>query len=110
MKTFITDVTRETFDTEVTQKKELVLVDFWAKWCGPCRILQPILEDLAEEYAGRVSIVRVDVDNSAAIWVDHNVRAIPTVLFFQNGKLINNVVGASSKATYQAIIDKHLAK
>lgn len=88
--------------------KELVLdasmpalVDFWAEWCGPCRVIAPIVEELAAEYSGRVVIGKVNVDESNDVPMQYGIRNIPTLLFFKNGELVDKLVGAASKATIE---------
>ena len=97
------------FNTEVEQSKGLTLVDFWAEWCGPCRAIAPILEQLAAGYAGRVRITKVDVDANQLTTMRFNVRSIPALLFFQDGKHVDTVVGLTQKSALEARIDKHLA-
>ena len=105
----ITHVTDDSFGTEVEQSKGLVLVDFWATWCGPCRAIAPILEDLAKSYDGRASITKLDVDANQRTSMRFNVRSIPTLLFFKNGKHVDTVVGLVQKNVLQERIEKHLA-
>ena len=97
------------FGTEVEQSKGLVLVDFWAEWCGPCRAIAPILEQLATGYAGRVRIAKLDVDANQKTTMQFNVRSIPALLFFKDGKHVDTVVGLMPKSALEARIDKHLA-
>jgi thioredoxin 1 len=104
----ITHVTDDTFATEVEQAKGLVLVDFWAEWCGPCRAIAPILEALAQEYQGRVQVAKLDVDANQQTSMRFNVRSIPTLLFFKDGKLVDSVVGLTQKAALATRIDGHL--
>ena len=105
----ITHVTDDTFASQVEQAKGLVLVDFWAEWCGPCRAIAPLLEDLAKTYEGKVQITKLDVDANQRISMRFNVRSIPTLLFFKDGQLVDSVVGLVPKGTLQARVDKHLA-
>lgn len=104
----ITHVTDETFAAEVEQAKGLVLVDFWAEWCGPCRAIAPILEGLAQEYQGRIQVAKLDVDANQRTSMRFNVRSIPTLLFFKDGKLVDSVVGLTQKSALAARIDSHL--
>lgn len=104
----ITHVTDATFAAEVEQAKGLVLVDFWAEWCGPCRAIAPILEGLAREYQGRIQIAKLDVDANQRTAMRFNVRSIPTLLFFKDGKLVDSVVGLTQKSALAARIDSHL--
>lgn len=101
-------VTDETFATEVEQGSGLVLVDFWAEWCGPCKMIAPTLDQLATEYAGRVTIAKLDVDANQRTSMRFNVRSIPSLLFFKDGKHVDTVVGLVPKATLAERIQKHL--
>jgi thioredoxin 1 len=102
------EVTDETFATAVEQSAGLVLVDFWAEWCGPCKMIAPILDQLATEYAGRVTIAKLDVDSNQRTAMKFNVRSIPSLLFFRDGKHVDTVVGLVPKAALAARIQKHL--
>ncbi len=104
----ITEVTDASFASEVEQADSLVLVDFWAAWCGPCRAVAPILEDLAGEYDGKVKVTKLDVDSNPQITMQFNVRSIPSVLFFKDGKHVDTVVGAQPKDAFQSKIDANL--
>ncbi|MEP6823096.1 MAG: thioredoxin, partial [Chthoniobacterales bacterium] len=84
-------------DSEVTKSTQPVLVDFWAEWCGPCKMIAPILDEIAKEKAGTVKIAKVNVDNNQSLSARYNVRAIPTLLFFKNGELKDQVTGMTSK-------------
>jgi thioredoxin 1 len=90
-------VTDETFQSEVVESSQPVLVDFWATWCGPCRMVAPIVEELAQEYEGRVKVGKIDVDSEQKIAADFGIRSIPTLLIFKGGKLADQVVGAVPK-------------
>jgi len=92
---------------EIVEQGELpVLVDFWATWCGPCRMISPIVDKLAEKYAGQVNVVKCNVDESTEIPMKYGIRNIPTLLFFKGGELVDRVVGAAP----QAEIEKHIEK
>ena len=87
-------VTDASFTSEIEQANGLVLVDFWASWCGPCQIVAPILEQLAGEYAGRAKVTKLDVDANQRTAMRFNVRSIPSILFFKNGQHVDTVIGA----------------
>jgi thioredoxin 1 len=101
-------VTDATFQSEVEQQPGLVLVDFWAEWCGPCRVIAPILEQIAGEYAGKLRITKLDVDANQQTPMRFNVRSIPSLLFFKGGKHVDTVVGAVPKAHLVGKITQHL--
>ena len=85
------------FQSEVLTSNKLSVVDFWAEWCGPCRAIGPIIEDLSKEYDGKVNVGKVNVDNNQSLSLRYNVRAIPTLLFFKDGQLRDQVTGMTSK-------------
>ena len=95
------ELTKENF--EDTTKKGVVLVDFWAPWCGPCRMLSPIIDQLAEEFEGKAKICKVNSDEQDELTAQFSVRSIPTMLFMKNGKVVDQLIGAQSK---QTIADK----
>ena len=101
----VVTVTDANFDQEVAKSSTPVLVDFWAEWCGPCKMIAPILDEIANEKAGAVKIAKVNVDNSQALSARFQVRAIPTLLFFKNGEVKEQVVGMTSKRDLIAKID-----
>ncbi|MFL2746701.1 MAG: thioredoxin [Dehalococcoidia bacterium] len=102
-------VTDQTFEEEVLKSDIPVLVDFWAEWCGPCKMIAPILEELSTEYEGKIKIAKVDVDSNAEKAGQYGVRGIPTLLIFKSGEPADQVVGAVPKATLKARIDKVLS-
>jgi thioredoxin 1 len=85
------------FDQEVTKSAQPVLVDFWAEWCGPCKMISPLLDEIAREKAGTIKVAKVNVDENQSLSMRYNVRAIPALLFFKNGNLVDQVVGMTSK-------------
>jgi thioredoxin 1 len=101
-------VSDATFAGEIEQVSGLVLVDFWATWCGPCQVVAPVLEQLAGEYAGRAKIAKLDVDSNQRTAMRFNVRSIPSILFFKDGRHVDTVVGAVPKTTLDAKIKQHL--
>lgn len=101
-------VTDDTFAGMVEKAQGLVLVDFWAEWCGPCRMIAPSLEQLAQQYAGKATITKLDVDANTRTAMRFNVRSIPTLMFFKDGKHVDTVVGAVPKTTLEAKIVQHL--
>src|SRR5881409_115526 len=104
----IVALTDETFSGSVNGSPEPVLVDFWAPWCAPCRVVAPVLEALAEEYAGRLKIAKMNVDDNPRIPSSYRVTAIPTLLIFKGGQVVDSIVGAHPRNTIQSLIEKHL--
>ena len=102
-------VTADTFEAEVLNSEVPVLVDFWAEWCGPCRMLAPAVEAVAKQYAGSASVVKVNVDESPAVAQRYGVRGIPTLILFKGGQEAERVVGAVPKEAISRLIDKHVA-
>jgi thioredoxin 1 len=102
-------VTDENFATSIEGAEGLAMVDFWAAWCGPCRMVAPIVEQLATEYQGKVTVGKLDVDSNQRTASRFNVRSIPTLLFFKDGKLVDTVVGAVPKPALDRQIQEHLA-
>ena len=102
------EITDATFDKTVLQSNKPVLVDFWAAWCGPCRMVGPIIDELSNEYDGKAVIGKVDVDSNQEFAAKYGVRNIPTVLLFKDGELIDRKVGVSPKQVYAEAIDSAL--
>lgn len=104
----VTNVTVDTFEKVVIQSPDLVMVDFWATWCGPCKIVAPVVEELAHEYEGRVNFAKVNTDENPDIASRYNIRGIPTLIFFKDGKVLDQIVGAVPKAQLKSKIDSLL--
>jgi thioredoxin len=98
------DLTEQNFDEAVVASQGLVMVDFWAEWCGPCRAIAPLLEELAEASEGRVTLMKVNVDENPGLAARYDIRSIPTILFLKKGAVVDRVVGAAPKAVLQAIV------
>ena len=98
------------WDTEVMKAPELVMVDFWAVWCGPCQMVAPIIEELAGEYAGKLKVMKLNTDENPEIAVRYQVLSIPTILFFKNGQPVEKVVGARPKRQFKEVIESLLAQ
>ena len=102
----ITTLTQANFSAEVLQSPNPVLVDFWAEWCGPCKMLAPILDELAEEYKGRVRIGKVNIDEYQELAAQYGIRSIPTLLLFKQGQVAEQLVGLRSKRDLKASFDR----
>lgn len=100
-------VTDTTFEDEIEKHEGLAVVDFWATWCGPCRAIAPMLDQLAVEYEGKAKVAKLDVDANQKTAMRFNVRSIPTILFFKNGKLVDTVIGAVPKARLSEKFQKY---
>ena len=102
------EVTDVTFEEEVLKSELPVLVDFWAVWCAPCRMIAPMVEELATEREGSLKVVKMDVDNNPDTAMKFGIRSIPTLLIFKNGQIVDQVVGAVPKAMLESKIEKHI--
>jgi thioredoxin 1 len=100
-------LTDDSFEQEIDQGKGLAVVDFWAEWCGPCRAVGPVIESIADDYAGKVKVGKVDVDSNRRITERFNVRSIPSILYFKDGALVETVVGVRSKRDLEELILAH---
>lgn len=101
-------LTEENFEQEVLQSKTPVLIDFWAEWCGPCKILSPLIEEIAKEYEGKLKVGKVNVDEQNGLAMRYNVMSIPTMKFFKGGQQVGELVGAAPKTTIVNELQKHL--
>jgi thioredoxin 1 len=101
-------VTDDTFQTEVLQAAQPVLVDYWAEWCGPCKMIAPILDEIAAEYAGKLKIAKLNIDDNQTTPAKYGIRGIPTLMLFKNGNVEATKVGALSKSQLTAFIDSNL--
>ena len=101
-------VTDDNFASEVLQSAQPVLVDYWAEWCGPCKMIAPILDEVAKDYAGRMKVAKLNIDDNQTTPACYGVRGIPTLMLFKNGNIEASKVGALSKSQLVAFIDSHL--
>ena len=102
-------VTDATFEQEVEKAQGLVVVDFWAAWCGPCRMIGPVLDELSVDYQDRIKVTKVDVDSNQKSAIRFNVRSIPLVLFFKDGKVVDTILGAHPNKDSDAKLKQHLS-
>ncbi len=105
----VVDVTDDSFQSEILESEVPVIIDFWAEWCAPCRAIAPIVKELAEQYGDRVKITKMDIDANPGTPGQYGVRAIPTVLAFQNGQVVEQLQGARPKADFEKMVEKLLA-
>jgi thioredoxin 1 len=101
-------ITDDNFQVEIESAEGLAMIDFWAAWCGPCRMIAPIVEELAAEYEGRLKVGKLDVDANQRVSARFNIRSIPTILFFKDGQVVDQVVGALPKPHLERKIQEHL--
>lgn len=99
--------TKNDFDT-ILQENQFVLVDFWATWCTPCKMLAPVIEQLADKYVGSVKVLKVDIDDQSSLAEQYNVQSIPTVILFKNGQIVERDVGAKPLSNYVDMIEKNI--
>ncbi len=102
------ELSDSTFESEVIKSETPVLVDFWAPWCGPCRMLSPVVEEIATSYTGRLKVGKVNVDDNQQITMKYGIRSIPTLILFKDGKAVEQVIGAVPKTEIERIIKKAL--
>jgi len=103
------ELTDANFEQEIASFEGVAVVDFWALWCGPCKAISPIIEEMAEKYAGKVKVGKVDVDNNSQVSLKYSIRSIPTVLFFKNGEVVDKHVGSAPKSQYFDKVDALLS-
>lgn len=101
-------ITKDNFEKEVLQSDKPVLVDFWAAWCGPCRMVAPVIDQIADEYAGRVKVGKINVDEQGELSEKYRIMSIPTLMVFKNGAIAESVMSARTKEALAAMLDKHL--
>ena len=108
MSELILQVSDDSFETDVLKSEAPVLVDFWAEWCGPCKMIAPILNDVAQEYAGKVTVAKVNIDHNPGTPPKFGIRGIPTLLLFKNGQVAATKVGALSKTQLKEFLDSNI--
>ncbi|HEY9658526.1 MAG TPA: thioredoxin [Allocoleopsis sp.] len=101
-------VTDETFEQEVIESSVPVLVDFWAPWCGPCRMVAPVVDEIAEQYSGQIKVVKVNTDDNPSVASKYGIRSIPTLMIFKEGQRVDMVVGAVPKTTLASTLEKYI--
>ncbi|NLO21105.1 MAG: thioredoxin [Syntrophomonadaceae bacterium] len=102
----IKDINSSNFDKEVLKSELPVLIDFWAPWCGPCRMVSPVVENLAEDNQGKIRVAKINVDENQALALQYGIRSIPTLSFFKGGEEVKRIVGAQGKAQLQKVIEE----
>ena len=106
----VINIGEQDFEKEVIKSDIPVLVDFWAEWCGPCKMIAPIVEKVAKEYQGKMKFAKVDIDSNSNIASDFGIRSIPTLIFFKNGDIAEQIIGVVSEVQLKKVIDKVLEK
>lgn len=103
------EFTDTSFQTDVLDSDKLTVVDFWAEWCGPCRAIGPVIEDLSKEYNGKINVGKVNVDHNPEVSINYGITSIPAILFFKGGKVVDKLVGAQPKSNFVKKIEQHIA-
>jgi thioredoxin 1 len=103
------EFTDSSFKTDVLSSDKLTVVDFWAEWCGPCRAIGPVIEDLSKEYNGKINVGKVNVDHNPEVSINYGITSIPAILFFKNGQVVDKLVGAQPKSNFVKKIEQHLS-
>ena len=103
------EFTDSSFKTDVLSSDKLTVVDFWAEWCGPCRAIGPVIEDLSKEYNGKINVGKVNVDTNPQVSMNYGITSIPAILFVKGGKVVDKLVGAQPKANFVKKIEQHLS-
>lgn len=101
------EFTDANFKTDVLESQNLSVIDFWAEWCGPCRAIAPVIEELAKEYSGKVNVGKVNVDQNPQVSMNYGITSIPAILFVKGGKVVDKLVGAQPKANFVKKIEQH---
>lgn len=102
------EITESNFENEVLKSDKPVLIDIWAEWCGPCRMVAPIVEEIAKEYDGKIKVGKLDVDANPAVSMQYGIRSIPTLLIFKSGKVVDQIIGAVPKRNIVQKLEKYL--
>jgi thioredoxin 1 len=103
-----TAITQQNFGEEVLQSKIPVVVDFWAEWCAPCRVISPLLEKIAEEYAGKLKVVKVNADEQSELALEYGIQSLPTLLLFKAGSVVNQHIGAAPRNVIERLFKEHV--
>ena len=103
------EFTDSSFKTDVLSSDKLTVVDFWAEWCGPCRAIGPVIEDLSKEYNGKINVGKVNVDHNPEVSINYGITSIPAIQFFKNGQVVDKLVGAQPKSNFVKKIEQHLS-
>jgi thioredoxin 1 len=102
------ELTDKNFEEKVVNNQGVTVIDFWAEWCGPCKMISPIIEELSKEYEGKATVGKVDVDNNHEVSMKYNIRSIPTILILKNGEVVDRHVGTTTKQVFADKIEAHL--